>query len=62
MLSNNIPNNLQIAEPKYYKCIILDCSMVQFIDETGARFLMEIIQEYKNEDVRFLLANCNSNN
>jgi hypothetical protein len=61
MLSDIPPNNIRIAETKYYKCIILDCAMVQFIDETGAKILMEIIQDYKNEDVKFLLANCNSN-
>ena len=61
MLSDNIKNSLQIAEPKYYKCIILDCSMVQFVDEQGVKVLKEVIQDYQNENVRFLLANCNSN-
>lgn len=63
--ANNEDQRLNQASPvkgedkKYYKVIILDCTLIQFIDESGVKCLREVIKEYNKEDVKFLLANCN---
>ena len=46
-------------DQKLYKVIVLDCTLIQFIDESGLKCLREVIKEYNKEDVKFLLANCN---
>ena len=46
-------------ENKANRYIILDCSSIQFIDEMGVKTLKEIIKEYKKENIKLLLTNCN---
>ncbi len=42
--------------------IILDCTRCNFIDESGAKCLKEIVDTYAKENVQILLTNCNGNN
>ena len=44
---------------KKYDAIILDCSLIQFIDESGVKCLKEVIDKYSKENVKFLLTYCN---
>lgn len=44
---------------KYYDNIILDFSLVQFIDESGVKCLKDIYKEYKIDKVNILIINCN---
>ena len=54
-------HNSSILSVKYYKVIVLDCTQVQFIDETTVKTLKEVINEYKKEKVKFFMTNCNGN-
>jgi anti-anti-sigma regulatory factor len=42
----------------YYKAIILDMKLVQFLDESGMKCLIDITKEYNKEKVTILLCNC----
>ena len=53
-------SSISNSENKYYDIIILDCTLIQFIDETGVKCLNDLIKDYKKENVQFLLSNCNS--
>jgi anti-anti-sigma regulatory factor len=39
--------------------IVLDMTLVQFVDETGVKCLNLIYDEYTKDNVRFLFTNCN---
>ena len=43
------------------KSIIIDFSLVQFVDESGVKCLNEILKEYEKENVKILLTNINGN-
>ena len=58
-LENGNDEDSNKNEKKYYATIILDCTLIRFIDETGAKCLKDIIRDYKKEKVEFLLTNCN---
>jgi hypothetical protein len=47
--------------PKVYKWIVLDFSLVQFVDETGIICLKDTITEYKDQNVQILFACVNGN-
>ena len=57
--TTNDIDSIQDMDKKYYKNIILDCSSIQFVDETGAKCLRDLIGDYQKENVTFLLTNCN---
>jgi hypothetical protein len=48
-------------EKRQFRAIILDCTRCNFIDESGAKCLKEIVDTYAKENVRLLLTNCNGN-
>ena len=43
------------------RAIILDCTRCNFIDESGAKCLKEIVDTYAKANVKLLLTNCNGN-
>ena len=43
------------------RAIILDCTRCNFIDESGAKCLKEIVDTYAKENVQILLTSCNGN-
>jgi len=45
--------------PKVYKWIVLDFSLVQYVDETGLICLKETIKEYREQNIEILLACVN---
>jgi hypothetical protein len=47
-----------VNEPMY-RAIILDFSLVQFVDEGSIKILVEIIAQYKVEKIKILLCHCN---
>ena len=51
----------QDEEKKSFKAIILDCARCNFIDESGAKCLKEIVNKYDKENVKVFLSNCNGN-
>jgi hypothetical protein len=57
--TTNDVDSIQNVDIKYYKNIILDCSSIQFVDETGVKCLRDLISDYQKENVTFLLTNCN---
>ncbi len=57
---SSISSSNNFVEIKQYNIIILDCTLIQFIDETGVKCLNDLINDYKKENVQFLLSNCNS--
>ena len=53
-------NKEQIEQKKYlYKFIIIDFTLVHFIDEYGVKCLQKIKTDYNNDDVKIFLTNCN---
>ena len=46
------------AKTKYYKRIILDFTLVQYIDESGLKCLKDILKEYNKEMVQIYFTNC----
>ena len=48
-------------EKRQFRAIILDCTRCNFIDESGAKCLKEIVDTYAKENVQILLTNCNGN-
>ncbi|KAM3599523.1 uncharacterized protein V6R79_007326 [Siganus canaliculatus] len=43
-----------------FHTIVLDCSAIPFIDSTGMATFQGLVKEYKEINVRVLLANCNT--
>ena len=39
--------------------IIVDFTLVQFVDETGCKCLKEVVKEYTNDGVKMFFTNCN---
>ena len=48
-------------EKRQFRAIILDFTRCNFIDESGAKCLKEIVDKYAKENVKLLLTNCNGN-
>ena len=48
-------------EKRQFRAVILDCTRCNFIDESGAKCLKEIVDTYAKENVQILLTNCNGN-
>ena len=53
LMMNTVNSNAQT--------IILDCTSCNYIDESGAKCLKEIVDTYAKENVQILLTNCNGN-
>ena len=43
----------------FFSGIVLDCTRCNFIDESGAKCLKEIVDKYAKENVKLVLSNCN---
>ena len=56
--TSDAQNSSIMSVAKYYKVIVLDCTQVQFVDESAVKTLKEIINEYKKENVKFYMTNC----
>lgn len=46
---------------KEMNVIVIDMTLVQFVDETGVKCLNLIYDEYTKDNVRLLFTNCNGN-
>ncbi len=46
-------------EKRQFRAVILDCTRCNFIDESGVKYLKEIVDKYAKENVQILLTNCN---
>jgi anti-anti-sigma regulatory factor len=57
MILTNDTNNNERKEVD--KKIIINFSMVNYIDEFGVKCLEKIITDYKKESIRVCLTNCN---
>jgi hypothetical protein len=47
---------------KFFSGIVLDFTRCNFIDESGAKCLKEIVDKYAKENVKLVLSNCNGKN
>ncbi|XP_063301292.1 sulfate transporter [Pelobates fuscus] len=46
-------------EPLPFHTLVIDCSVIQFIDTAGVNTLKEVLNDYKNIGICVLLAQCN---
>jgi len=56
MINENGHNTLP---RKMFKIIIIDFSMIHFVDESGVKCLEKLLNEYKKQGVRIIFTNCN---
>ena len=57
-----VTNETQSKLVKHFKAIVLDCMRCNFIDESGAKCLKEIVDKYAKENVKVVLSNCDGKN
>lgn len=49
-----------VREPLPFHTLVIDCSAIQFLDTGGVTTMKEVFKEYKDVDIRVLLAQCNA--
>lgn len=54
-----VTNETNAKLVKHFRVIVLDCTRCNFIDESGAKCLKEIVDKYAKENVKLVLSNCN---
>ncbi len=54
-------SNVNMINKTKCETIILDFSLVQFVDEAGTKCLQKIIKEYKKQNTDILFTNLNGN-
>ena len=55
-------NGHKTSPRKTFKIIVIDFSMIHFVDESGVKCLQKLLEEYKKQGVRIFFANCNGKN
>ncbi len=57
-----VTNETHAKRVKHFEAIVLDFTRCNFIDESGAKCLKEIVDKYAKENVKLVLSNCNGKN
>lgn len=55
---NNDDSKVKPGEQCDIRNIIVDCSVIPFVDTTGCKLMAQLHSEYAKHDIRFVLAGC----